>query len=79
MKTLASWMKVSWNAHDQKTLWYSDWQLNCQICLFYVYCTSKLDFYILDAPISNRLIKQGVSECLNISIVVKHKIQFISF
>ena len=39
-------------------------QLNCQICLFYVYCTSKLDFYILDAPISKRLIsEQGVSEC----------------
>ena len=42
--------------------------------------TSKLDFYILDAPVSNRLIiKQGVSECLNISIVVKHMIPFTNF
>ena len=73
-------MKISWNAHDQRTLWHSDWQLNCQICLFYVYCTSKLDFYILDAPVSNRLIiKQEVSECLNISIVVEHTIPFTSF
>ena len=42
--------------------------------------TNKLDFYILDAPVSNRLIiKQGVSEYLNISIVVKHMIPFTSF
>ena len=37
---------ILWNAHghDQKTLlWHSDWKLNCQICLFDVYCTSKLD------------------------------------
>ena len=34
----------------------------------------KLDYYILDAPVSNRLIIwQGVSECHNFSIVVKHK------
>ena len=56
-----SWMKISWNAHDQRTLWHSDWELDCQVCLFYVSCTSKCDFYILDAPVSNRLItKQGV-------------------
>ena len=42
--------------------------------------TSKLDFYILDAPVSNRLIiKQGVSECLNISTAVEHMIPFTSF
>ena len=34
---LMSWMKSSSNAHDQRTPWHSDWQLNCQICLFYVY------------------------------------------
>ena len=74
------WMKISQNAHDQRTVWHSDWQLNCQIFLFYVYCTSKLDFYILNAPVSNRLIlEQGVSECLNISTVVEHAIPFTSF
>ena len=63
---LTSWMKISWNAHDKRTFWHSDWQLNCQICLFYVYCTSKPDYYILDAPVSNRLItEQEVSECLD--------------
>ena len=75
-----SWMKISWNAHDQRALWHSDCQLNCEICLFYVYCTSKLDFYILDAPASNRLIiQQGVSESLNISTVVEHTMPFTSF
>ena len=60
---MTSW-KISWNVHDQKTLSHSDWQLNCQICLFYVYCTSKLDLYILDdAPVSKRLIiDQGGSQ-----------------
>ena len=24
-------------------------------CIFYVYCTSKLDYYILDAPVSNNI------------------------
>ena len=63
-----------------KELWYSDWQLKCQICLLYVYFTSKLDFYILDVPASNRLIiKQGVSEFLNFSTVVEHLVPFISF
>ena len=53
---------------------HSDWQLNDQICLFYVYHTSKLDYYILDVPVSNRfIIEQGVSECLNFSIVVEHR------
>ena len=38
----------------------------------HVYCFSKLDLYILDAPVSNRwIIKQGVSECLNISTLVE--------
>ena len=47
---------------------------------FYVYCTSKLDYYILDTPISNRLIiEQGVSECLNFSISVEGMIPFTSF
>ena len=55
------WMKLSWNAHDQRTLRHSDWQLSCQICLFYIYWTSKLDFYILNAPVSNRrIIEQEV-------------------
>ena len=40
---------------------------------FFVYCTTKLDYYILDAPVSNRLIEQGVSECLIFSIVVEHR------
>ena len=53
---------------------HSDWQLNCQICLFYVYITSKLHYYILDVPVSNRfIIEQEVSECLNFSIVVEHR------
>ena len=73
-------MKIVWNAHDQRTLWHIDWQLNYQICLFYVYCTSKFDFYILDAPASNTLIiKQGVSECPNISSVVEHTSSVDSF
>ena len=73
-------MKMSWNPNDQRTLCHSDWQLICQICLFYVYCTSKLDFYILDALISNRpIIEQGVSDCLKFSTVVEHAILFISF
>ena len=38
----------------------SDWQLNFQICVFYVHCTSKLDYYILGAPASNRLIIEQV-------------------
>ena len=63
-----------------KELWHSDWQLKCQICLFYVYFTSKLDFYILDVPASNRLIiKQRVSECLNFSTVVEHLVTLTSF
>ena len=71
---------MSWNPNDQRTLCHSDWQLICQICLFYVYCTSKLDFYILDALISNRpIIEQGVSDCLKFSTVVEHAILFISF
>ena len=42
-------------------------------CLFYVYCTSKPDYKILDAPVSNRLIiEQGVPECLNIPTVVEY-------
>ena len=66
-------MKISWNAHDQRTPWHSDWQLNCQICLFYVYSTSKLDFYVLDVPESNRFIMERVvPDCLNISTVVEH-------
>ena len=73
-------MKIPWNAHDRRTLWHSDWQLNSEICLFYVYCTSKLTFYILDVPVSNRLIiEQGVSEFLNISTVVEHTIRFTCF
>ena len=77
---LTSWEKISSNAHDQRTLWHSDWQLNCQICLFYVYCASKLGFSMLDAPVSNRvIIEQGVSECLNFTTVVEHTIQFTSF
>ena len=28
---LTFWMKISWNAHDQRTLWHSDWQLNCHL------------------------------------------------
>ena len=64
----------------KRTLWHAYWQLNCQIYLFYVYCTSKLDYYIVDAPLSNRLnIKQGVSEYLNFSIEVEHMIPFTSF
>ena len=43
-------------------------------------CTSKLDLYILDLPISNRLIiEQGVSGCLTISTVVELAIPFTSF
>ena len=60
----------------------SGFQINYSIvrCLFYVYCTSKLGFYILDAPVSNRLIiKQGVSKRLNLSTVVKNMIPFTSF
>ena len=49
--------------------------MNCEICLFYAYCTSKLDFYILDTPVSSRLIiEQEFSECLNISTEVEHSI-----
>ena len=48
--------------------------MNYQICLFHVYCISKLDFYFLDVPASNRLIiEQGVSEYLNFLTVVEHK------
>ena len=73
-KTLVtSWVKVSLNAHDQRTLWHSGWQLKCQICLFYVNYNSKLDFYNFGGPVSDKLIiEQGVSECLNISIVVEY-------
>ena len=40
----------------------------------------RLDFYILDAPVSNRrIIEQGVSECLNISTVVEHMISLTGF
>ena len=54
--------------------------MNCEICLFYAYCTSKLDFYILDATVSSRLtIEQEFSECLNISPVGEHSIPFTSF
>ena len=71
--------EISWNAHDQSTLWHSDSRLNWQVYLCYVCCTSKLDLYILDAPVSKRLIiEQGVSEYLNISTVVEHKIPFTS-
>ena len=72
---------ILWNAHDQKTLlWHSDWKLNCQICLFDVYCASKLNCYIFDASVSNRhIIEQGVSECLSFSVVVEYSIQFTSF
>ena len=74
------WRKLSRNAHNQRAVWHSDWHLNFQICLFYVYCTGKLDFCILGAPVSNRLMnEQGVSEHLNISTVVKHTIPFTSF
>ena len=46
----------------------------------YIYCISKIDCYILDAPVSIRLnIKQGFSECFNISTVVEHMIPFASF
>ena len=73
-------MKLSSNAHDQRTFWHSDWQLNCQICLFYVYYASKFDFSMLDAPISSRvIIKQGAAECLNFTTVVEHAIPFTSF
>ena len=59
---------------NEHYLWHSDWQLNCQICLFYVCHTSKLDYYILDEPVSNRLItEQGISKCFNFSIVVVTK------
>ena len=54
---------------------HSDWQMNCQICLFYDYCSRKLDFYILDAPVSNKLIiEQGDPECLNFSTAVEYAI-----
>ena len=77
---LTSWIKISSNGYDQRTLWNSDWQLNCQICLFYVYCASKLNFSMLDAPVSNRvIIEQGVSECLNFTTIVEHTIPFTSF
>ena len=73
-------MKTFSNVRDQRTLCNSYGQLNCQISLFYVYCTTKLDYYIFDAPISNRLIiDQVVSEYLNFSIVVGHTIPFTSF
>ena len=80
IKTLLTpWMKISRNAHDQK-LSHSDWQLNCQMHPFYSYCTSRLDFYILDAPVSNRLnIEQGVLECINFSTLVEHLIPLTSF
>ena len=59
---------------NEHYLWHSDWQLNCQICLFHVCYTSKLDYYILDEPVSNRLItEQGISKCFNFSIVVVNK------
>ena len=65
----------SWNANGQRSLWYSHWQFNCQICLSYVQCTSKLDFYILDAPVSNtHIIEQGVSECFYFSTIVESTI-----
>ena len=65
-----------------KELYHSYWQFNCQICLFYVYCTSKLDYYIFNAPVlpvSNRLtIEQGVSEYILIFLLlVEHT--FTSF
>ena len=41
---------------------------------------ANLMYRILDAPVSKRLIiEQGVSEYLNISTVVEHKIPFTSF
>ena len=44
-----------------------------------ILCFSKLDYYILDASVLNRvIIEQGVSGCLNFS-VVEHAIQFKSF
>ena len=50
------------------------------ISILNVYCTSKLNLYISDTPVSNRLIiKQGVSECHNISTVAKHTIPCTSF
>ena len=61
--------KISRNAHDQRTHWHSDCQLNCQISLSHVYCTSKRDYYILDTTVSNILIiEEEVLECLNFSI-----------
>ena len=69
-------LKCSWS---KKSLVFT-LAMICQICLFYVYCTSELDFYILDAPASNRLIiEQRVSECLKFSTVVEHTIPFTSF
>ena len=80
MTLVTSCMKITWSAHDQRTLCHSDWQLNCQMYPFYVHCTSKLDFYILDAPVSNRLnMEQGISECLNFYTVAEHTILFTTF
>ena len=71
-----SWIKIYWNAHDQWTLSLA-FRLAIELsnkCLFYVCCTSKLDYYILDEPVSNRLItEQGISKCFNFSIVVVNK------
>ena len=69
-------LKCSWS---KKSLVFT-LAMICQICLFYVYCTSELDFYILDAPASNRLtIEQRVSECLNFSTLVEYAIPSTSF
>ena len=73
-------MKITLSAHDQRTLCHSDWQLHCQMYPFYVLCTSKLDFYILDAPVSNRLnMEQGISERLNFYTAVEHTILSTTF
>ena len=78
--TLEVMKEISWNVYDQRTLWHSDRQLDCEICLFYVYYSSKLDYYILDESVSDTLIiEQRVSESLNFSVVVEHTIPFTSF
>ena len=52
---------------------------NCSVKYVY-FMFIRPDFYIFNAPVSNRLIiKQGVSEYLGISNKVEHTIPFTSF